>query len=136
MCLRLKCIEEEVRKMIFENIKELAKENTNFRHVIYTGVHSQLVLMSLLPAEEIGEETHITSDQILFIVKGEGEAIVDGQTTRIEKHSVVYIPADTKHNIINKGDEDMKLYTVYAPSVHTDGIIHATKADAAKEEKE
>ena len=120
--------------MIFENIKELAKENIHFRHVIYTGAHSQLVLMSLLPDEEIGEETHGTSDQILVIVKGEGEAVVNGQTTRIGKHSVVYVPANTMHNVINKGDEDMKLYTVYAPSVHPDGTTHPTKADAAKEE--
>ena len=122
--------------MIFDNIKDLAKENNNFRHVIFTGAHSQLVLMSLLPEEEIGEETHTTSDQILFIVTGNGEAIVNGKTTNIEKHSVVYVPANTKHNIINKGEEDMKLYTVYAPSVHTDGTIHKTKGDAANEEKE
>jgi mannose-6-phosphate isomerase-like protein (cupin superfamily) len=122
--------------MIFDNIKELAKENNNFRHVIFTGVHSQLVLMSLLPSEEIGEETHATSDQILFIVDGTGEAVVDGEATSITKHSVVYVPANTKHNIINTGDEDMKLYTVYAPSVHADGTVHKTKADAAKEEKE
>lgn len=121
--------------MIFENIKELARANTNFRHVIFTGVHSQLVLMSLLSGEEIGEETHATSDQILFIVNGEGEAIVDSETSKIEKHSIVYVPANTKHNVINKGSEDMKLYTMYAPSVHADGIIHKTKADAAKEEK-
>lgn len=122
--------------MIFANLKELAKENTNFRHVIYTGEHSQLVLMSLLPHEEIGEETHQTSDQILYIVKGEGEAVVNGETTKIEKHSLVYVPANTKHNIINTSDEDMKLYTIYAPSIHADGIVHATKADAMKEEKE
>lgn len=86
--------------------------------------------MSLLPGEEIGEETHETSDQILFIVKGEGEAVMNGETINIQKHSVVYVSANTSHNIINKGDEDMKLYTVYAPSVHADGTIHKTKADA------
>lgn len=117
--------------MIFENIKELAKENANFRQVVYTGAHSQLVLMSLLPGEEIGEETHQTSDQILFVVKGDGEAIVNGETTTIEKHSVVFVPANIKHNIINRGSEDMKLYTIYAPSVHADATIHKTKADAA-----
>lgn len=120
--------------MIFENIKELAKENENFRHVISTGAHSQLVLMSLLPKEDIGEETHQASDQILFIVKGEGQAVLDGQSTPITKHSVVYVTAGTRHNIINTSEEAMKLYTVYAPAVHKDGIIHKTKADAAKEE--
>lgn len=121
--------------MIFENIKELAKENTNFRHVIFTGQHSQIVLMSLLPDEEIGEETHETSDQILCIVKGEGKAIIEGQESPIAKHSVVFVSANTLHNIINTGEEDMKLYTIYAPSVHADGLIHKTKADAQKEEK-
>ena len=123
-----------MKKVIFENIKELTKENTNFRKVIFTGVTSQLVLMSLLPHEEIGEETHESSDQILFFVDGKGEAVVDGNTSSIEKHSVVFVPAGTKHNIINTADEDMKLYTVYAPSVHKDGTTHPTKADAAKEE--
>lgn len=120
--------------MIFDNIKDLAKENTNFRKVIFTGNQSQLVLMSLLPGEDIGEETHATSDQILFIVKGEGEAIVDGQATPIHKKSVVYVPSGNRHNIKNNTEEDMKLYTIYAPAAHKDGTIHPTKADAAKEE--
>lgn len=118
--------------MTFENIKELVKENENFRHVIYTGRKSQLVLMSLLAKEDIGEETHETSDQILFIVDGKGEAVVGEEHTPITKHSVVFVPAGTVHNIINTGNEKMKLYTVYAPSVHADGITHKTKADAAK----
>lgn len=119
--------------MIFENIKELTKENKNFRHVIYTGLHSQLVLMSLLAGEDIGEEVHETSDQIIFIVDGDGETVLDGETTHIQKKSVVFVPAGIRHNIINKGDEDMKLYTVYAPSIHADGTIHPTKEDAANE---
>ena len=120
--------------MIFEDIKKLAKENDNFRHVIYTGKQSQLVLMSLLPHEDIGEEIHETSDQILFLVAGSGEAVLSGVTTPVEKHSVVFVPSGTKHNIINTSDEDMKLYTVYAPATHKDGTIHKTKADAVKEE--
>lgn len=120
--------------MIFDNIKELAKENDNFRKVIFTGNHSQLVLMSLLPGEDIGEETHEGSDQILFIVDGVGEAVLNGEKTTIQKHSIVYVPSGTKHNIINQGNESMKLYTVYAPSTHKDGTIHKTKTDAAKEE--
>lgn len=122
--------------MVFEDIKQMAKENENFRQVIFSGKHSQLVLMSLLPKEEIGEETHQTSDQILVIVKGEGQAIVDGEMSDIAKHSVVFVPAGAKHNIINTNEEDaLKLYTIYAPSIHADGIIHATKADAAKEKE-
>jgi mannose-6-phosphate isomerase-like protein (cupin superfamily) len=121
-------------RMIFEDIKKLTKENINFRHVIYTGKKSQLVLMSLLPYEDIGEEVHETSDQILFIVEGQGEAVLDGVKTPLAKHSVIFVPAGTKHNIINTANEPMKLYTVYAPSTHKDGIIHKTKADAAKEE--
>lgn len=120
--------------MIFDNIKDLAKENTNFRKVIYTGAHSQFVLMSLLPGEDIGEETHAENDQILFVVHGDGVAVLVGETTPIHKKSVVFVPAGTLHNIKNTGEDDMKLYTVYAPSVHKDGTIHATKADAAKEE--
>lgn len=121
--------------MVFENIKVMAKANDNFRKVIYTGPHSQLVLMSLLPGEDIGMETHETSDQILFIVDGEGEAILNGEASPIQKKSVIFVPAGTAHNIINKGQEQMKLYTVYAPSTHADGTIHPTKADAMKEEK-
>lgn len=122
--------------MIFENIKELTKENDNFRKVIYTGKHSQLVLMSLLPGEDIGEEVHEESDQILFIIEGKGEAHVDGETTPIQKKSVIYVPAGTLHNITNTDSEEkMKLYTVYAPAVHADGTIHATKADAMKEKE-
>lgn len=116
--------------MIFENIKELARENENFRHVIYSGKHSQIVLMSLLVGEDIGMETHGTSDQILFIVHGDGKAIVGREKTNIKKHSVIFVPAGTEHNIINKGNDEMKLYTIYAPSVHADGIIHKTKAEA------
>ena len=120
--------------MIFEDIKHLTKENTYFRQVIYTGKHSQLVLMSIETGDDIGEETHETSDQIIFIVQGVGEAILSNQTTLISKHSVVFVPAGTKHNIRNTGEDAMKIYTVYAPSVHADGIIHQTKADAAREE--
>lgn len=119
--------------MIFEDIKDVAKENTYFRKVIYTGKHSQLVLMSIEAGDDIGEETHETSDQIIFIVQGDGEAVLSDQHTQISKHAVVFVPAGTKHNIRNTGENAMKIYTVYAPSVHADGIIHQTKADAAKE---
>lgn len=120
--------------MFAENIKEAAKANDNFRHVLYTGPKSQVVVMSLLPGEDIGSETHATSDQILVIVKGTGSATVGTETQPIEKHSLVFVPAGTVHNIINTSDEPMKLYTVYAPPIHKDGTIHKTKADAQKGE--
>lgn len=118
------------------NIKELAKENNNFRKVVYTGQNSQLVLMSIPPAGEIGEETHHDTDQILFLVEGEGEAIIDGQSSPFTEHEVVFVPAGTKHNFKNIGEEDLKLYTVYSPPTHRDGTIHKTKIDAEKDEED
>jgi mannose-6-phosphate isomerase-like protein (cupin superfamily) len=117
------------------SIKKLTKENNNFRKVIYTGDWSQLVLMSIPVGEDIGEETHPNTDQMLFLVDGKAEATIDGKTSEFERKEVVFVPAGTKHNIINTGDEPLKLYTVYAPPAHTNGTVHKTKADAAKEEK-
>lgn len=116
--------------MIFENIKELTKTNEHFRHVIYTSAHSQVVLMSLLPGEDIGAEIHEMADQILVIIKGDGTAMVGGETSSIAKHSLIFVPAGIEHNIINTGTESMKLYTIYAPAIHKDGIIRHTKEEA------
>ncbi|MDO8583037.1 MAG: cupin domain-containing protein [bacterium] len=121
--------------MFAGDIKELTKENTNFRKVLYTGPHSQLVAMSIPVGGDIGEETHPNTDQILFFVDGEGEAILGGESRKVEEHDVVSVPAGTRHNFKNTGDEDLKLFTVYSPPAHADGVIHATKADAEKEEK-
>ena len=112
------------------NIKELAKENTLFRKVVYTGKYSQLVLMSIPAGGDIGEETHDTIDQILFFVKGEGEAVLSGESKPIKKGDVVFVPAGTLHNFKNTGQEDLKLYTVYSPPAHPDGTVHATKEEA------
>lgn len=120
--------------MFLEDIKRLTKENTNFRKVLYTGKHSQIVAMSISVGDDIGEETHPQTDQILFIVDGEGEAVVGGVSRSIEEHDVIFVPAGTKHNFINKGDEDLKLFTVYSPPAHKDGTIHITKEDAQKDE--
>ena len=120
--------------MIFKNIKGLAKDNNNFRKVIHTGKHSQLVLMSLLPFEDIGSEVHQANDQIIFIVEGKGEAILNGSITHISHDSIIYVSAGTQHNIKNTDTACMKLYTVYAPADHADNTIHKTKADAQKEE--
>ena len=112
------------------NIKSLDKENALFRKVIYTGKYIQLVLMSIPMGEEIGEETHETVDQILFFVKGEGEAIIKGESKPIGKGDAVFVPAGTLHNFKNTGEDDLKLYTVYSPPNHPDGTIHKTKEEA------
>ena len=116
--------------MFAEDIKKLTKENSNFRTVLHTGVHSQIVAMSIPVGGDIGEETHDDTDQILFFVDGESEAILNGETRKVEEHDVVFVPAGTIHNFRNVGDEDLKLFTVYSPAHHPAGTIHKTKADA------
>ena len=111
-------------------MEELALKNENFREVLYTGKNSQLVLMSLLPNEEIGEEVHEDVDQFFRVEKGNGVAILTGVSNDIKDGSTVLIPAGVKHNIINTGAEAMKLYTLYMPPHHRDGVIHKTKAEA------
>lgn len=120
--------------MFQENLKKLVRENNNFRKVIFTGKHSQLVLMSIAPGEEIGEEIHSHTDQILFLVEGEGQAILEGESSDFKKKDVVFVPAGTKHNFVNTGNEALKLYTVYSPPEHKIGTIHKTKADTYKKE--
>lgn len=122
--------------MFHGNIKQLAKENTNYRKVIYTGTKSQLVLMSIPVGGDIGMETHKDVDQILVIVDGEGKTILNGQESPIAKHDLIFVPAGTEHNFVNTGKEDLKLYTVYAPPNHPDGIIEATKVEAETKEPE
>lgn len=111
------------------NIEKLSLENKNFRKVLYTDKNSQLVLMSLLVGEEIGEEIHDV-DQFLRVEKGAGTAILDGVSHEIADGSVIVVPAGTKHNIVNSDAGSMKLYTLYMPPHHRDGIIHKTKAEA------
>lgn len=110
------------------NIEQLSLENKNFRKVLYTDKNSQLVLMSLLGKEEIGEEVHDV-DQFLRVEAGTGEAILNGQSHALTDGSVIIVPAGTKHNILNTSDKEMKLYTLYMPPHHRDGVIHATKAE-------
>ena len=112
-----------------KNIEKLSLENENFRQVLYTDKNSQLVLMSLLPKEEIGEEVHDV-DQFLRVEKGVGSAILNGAAQDIADGSVILVPAGTRHNIVNTGSDSMKLYTLYMPPHHRDGIIHKTKAEA------
>ncbi|HRV32210.1 MAG TPA: cupin domain-containing protein [Candidatus Paceibacterota bacterium] len=118
------------------NIEKDSLENNNFRKVLYTAPHCQLVLMSLLPKEEIGEEVH-TLDQFIRIEQGQGLAVLNDIEYPIEDGSAVVIPEGTKHNIINTSEtESMKLYTLYAPPEHRDQVIHQTKNDALQDNEE
>lgn len=111
------------------NIEKLSLENDNFRQVLYTGKNSQLVLMSLRGGEEIGEEVHDV-DQFLRVEKGVGKAILNQIAYDIADGSAILVPAGAKHNVINTGKDEMKLYTLYMPPNHLDGLIHKTKAEA------
>jgi len=111
------------------NIEKLSLENENFRVVLYTDKNCQLVLMSLLPSEEIGEEIHDV-DQFFRIEQGEGTAVLNGVPHFIIDGSAIVVPAGTRHNIINMGPTSMKLYTLYIPPHHRDGVIHRTKLEA------
>lgn len=108
------------------DIKKAAKENDAYRRVLFTAGKSQLVLMSLLPGEEIGMEVH-DGDQVLYIVDGEGVAVIDGARQPIEKGSLVFVPAGAHHNIVNTDHESMKLFTVYAPPQHAAGVVELHK---------
>lgn len=114
-----------------ENIEEHTLSNTHFRHVLYTGQHAQLVVMSLRPSEDIGVEVHTTTDQFFRIEKGVGKVVMNGEEHILKDGSALVIPAGTEHNIINTSSENpLKLYTIYSPPHHKDGIVHATKEDA------
>lgn len=115
------------------DVKRAAKENSFFRKVLITASKSQVVLMSLLPGEEIGTEVH-EGDQLLYAVKGKGVAVIAGTSEPFEKGTMFCVPAGTEHNVINTGDEPFKLFTVYAPPQHAPGTIHQTKAAAAAAE--
>ena len=122
-------------KGFVDDIEALTEDNNDFRRVIYTGRHLQLVLMSLAPGEEIGEEVHATHDQFLRIEAGRGEVIIDGRRSKIEDDVAVIVPAGARHNLVNTGDEPLKLYTLYAPPEHQDRIVHPTKVDAQLNEE-
>jgi mannose-6-phosphate isomerase-like protein (cupin superfamily) len=119
------------------NIEQDAKENTDFRRVLYTGRHIQLVLMSLLPGEEIGEEVHEHLDQFIRVEAGQGQAVLDGATHNIADGTSVLVPAGTRHNIINisPDQQPLKLYTLYGPPEHKDGVVRHTRQDAEETEE-
>jgi mannose-6-phosphate isomerase-like protein (cupin superfamily) len=119
------------------NIEKDTLENGNFRKVLYTGKHSQLVLMSLKPKEEIGMEVHEENDQFFRFEKGQGKCIIDGNEYDATDGSAIVVPAGAQHNVINVSEtEDLKLYTIYSPAHHKDGIVRATKEEAEANEAE
>ena len=117
-------------KGFVEDIEKLTGENGDYRRVLYTGKHVQVVLMSLAPGEEIGEEVHKNSDQFFRVEKGKGEVWIDGKRTKIKSDDAIVVPAGARHNVINTDHKPLKLYTLYSPPEHRDGFIAATKADA------
>ena len=119
------------------NIEKDTLGNRNFRKVLYTGKHSQLVLMSLRPKEEIGMETHTENDQFFRFEAGQGKVIIDGNEYEVGDGVAVVVPAGAKHNIINISDsKELKLYTIYSPPHHKDGIVRATKEEAEANDEE
>ncbi|HPU94779.1 MAG TPA: cupin domain-containing protein [Candidatus Gracilibacteria bacterium] len=117
------------------NIEKDTLENTNFRKVLYTGQHCQLVLMALKPGEDIGAEIHEENDQFFRFEQGKGKVVIDENEYEVEDGSAIIVPAGAKHNIINVSDtEELKLYTIYSPAHHKDGIVRATKAEAEANE--
>ena len=115
--------------------RKSAKENSDFRKVLFTGARTQLVAMALLPGEEIGAEVHTVVDQLLYVVTGEGTAVIGSTPEALGKGAMFCVPAGTTHNVINTSDGTLKLLTVYSPPQHAPGTVHVTKADADAAEK-
>jgi mannose-6-phosphate isomerase-like protein (cupin superfamily) len=117
-------------------LEKATEKNTDFRRVLYTAKHSQLVLMNLKPGEDIGEETHNDIDQFLRFERGEGKVIIDGVEHRVKDGDGVVIPAGARHNVINSSKRmNLKLYTIYSPPEHQDGVVRHTKAEAMASEE-
>ncbi|OGN42798.1 MAG: cupin [Caulobacterales bacterium RIFCSPHIGHO2_01_FULL_70_19] len=122
-------------KGFIADIEDLTTSNTDFRRVLYTGKFLQLVLMTLKPGEEIGEEVHEDHDQFFRIESGSGEVLIDGVRTPIKDDDAVIVPAGARHNVTNTGDQPLTLYTLYGPPDHREGVVHRTKAEAAAAEE-
>ncbi|MGC4232239.1 MAG: cupin domain-containing protein [Niabella sp.] len=118
------------------NIEQLTLDNDHFRKVLYTSKHFQLVLMSLLPGEEIGEEVHDENDQFFRFEQGNGKCIIDDNEYAVADDDAVIVPSGAKHNVINTGTDALKMYTIYAPPHHKDGIVRATKKEAEENEED
>jgi len=123
-----------MKKGFKDNIEKLTLDNENFRKVLYTGEKSQLVLMSLLPGEEIGSEVHADNDQFFRFETGTGEVHVDDTVHNVSADDAVIVPKGARHNVINNGNENLKFYTIYSPAHHKDGIIRSTKKEAVENE--
>lgn len=124
-------------KGFFGKIEKDTLENENFRKVLYTSKHSQLVLMSLKPGEDIGMEVHPDNDQFFRFEGGHGKCVIDGNEYEIEDGVAIVVPAGAEHNVINTSDSEyLKLYTIYSPAHHKDGIVRTTKEDAMANEAE
>lgn len=117
-------------KAFIGDIEDRTEANRDFRQVIYTGPHLQLVLMAIEPGEEIGEEVHPDTDQFFRVEEGKGEVWIDGRWSAIEGDTGIVIPAGARHNIRNTGKKPLKMYTLYAPPQHADGTVHHTRAEA------
>lgn len=122
-------------KGFVDNIETLTTENEHFRKVLYTGKYLQLVLMTLKPGEEIGAEVHDDHDQFFRVEAGSGEVIIDGQSTPIQDDDAVIVPAGARHNVVNTGSQPLKLYTLYGPPEHRDGVDFPGKAEADASEE-
>ncbi len=124
-------------KGFVDNIDKLTVKNKNFRRVLYTSKHSQLVVMRLLPGEDIGEEIHSENDQFFRFEEGSGKAVIEGVEHRIKQDWAVVVPAGAKHNIINTSrTKSLRFYTIYSPPHHHDKVVHATKAKALSDDEE
>lgn len=117
------------------DVVALARQNDAFRREVATGEHSQLVVMTIPPGGEIGEEVHEHVDQILIFVEGEAEAVLEGERSAVGPNDLVFVKAGTRHNFVNKGDRPFRLVTIYAPPEHEPGTVHATKAEADAAER-
>jgi mannose-6-phosphate isomerase-like protein (cupin superfamily) len=119
------------------NIEKETLANDNFRKVLYSGPHSQIVLMSLRPNEDIGMETHTENDQFFRFEQGQGRVVIDGNEYEVGDGAAIIVPAGAEHNVVNESDtEELKLYTIYSPPHHKDGIVRATKEEAEANEAE
>jgi len=117
------------------DIEKLTEENTDFRHVLYTGKYMQLVLMAIAVGEDIGEEVHEGHDQFFRVEAGVGEILIDDVITKIKADDAMIVPAGAKHNVINTGDVPLQLYTIYGPPEHKEGTIRKTRVEAMASEE-
>jgi mannose-6-phosphate isomerase-like protein (cupin superfamily) len=130
--INLALIDSKANMPYSTNIIKETAQNTNFRKVLFTGTRSQLVIMNIPVGGEVGEETHTYTEQTLFFLSGTGKAVLDGKESLIKAGDVVVVTPGTKHNFINTGTDPLKIYTVYSPPNHLDGLIEATKVEADK----